>query len=350
MTTQKTVLHQISSRAWEHPADRAALNSLKKVPGLDKLLSMLFGATSERSLRLMYLASAVRVSDKQFVRVKLLFEQVCKTLDIEKIPEVYISQSEVLNAFAVGMDSPFIVLNSALVEQFDDEELTEVLGHELGHIMSGHMLYRTLFVLLQQISRSVIKLPIPDWIFSGVYYALQEWNRKSELSADRAGLLATQNPDVSLRVSMRLAGGDIKQMDVAAFLEQAEEYHKMDNVSDNVYKFLNIIGQSHPFSSARALEIVNWVRSGDYDAILQGSYAKRTDTEKNESVWKDVKEASEGYANDFKEATESTRNAANSTQFNDQFKQTAQNMSNKVDETSKKAKEFFDDFFKTKNS
>lgn len=349
MTTQKTILHQISSRAWEHPADRAALASLKKVPGLDKLLTMLFGATSERSLRLMYLASSVRVSDKQFVRVKLLFDEVCKTFDIEKIPEVYIFQSEVLNAFAVGMDNPFIVLNSALLEQFDDDELTEVLGHELGHIMSGHMLYRTLFVLLQQMSRSVIKLPIPDWIFSGVYYALQEWSRKSELSADRAGLLATQNPDVSLRVSMKLAGGDFKQMDVAAFLEQAEEYHKMDNVGDNVFKFLNIIGQSHPFSSTRALEIVNWVRSGDYDSTLQGNYPRRTDAEKNASVWEDVKEASEGYKNDFKEATESTRTSANTSQFNEQFKQTAQNVSEKVDETTKKAKDFFDDFFKKNN-
>ncbi|WP_338790863.1 M48 family metallopeptidase [Bernardetia sp. MNP-M8] len=349
MTTQKTILYQISSRAWEHPADRAALNSLKKVPGLDKLLSMLFGATSERSLRLMYLASAVRVSDKQFARVKVLFDEVCKTFDIEKKPEVYVSQSEVLNAFAVGMDSPFIVLNSALVERFDDEELTEVLGHELGHIMSGHMLYRTLFILLQQMSRSVIKLPIPDWIFSGVYYALQEWSRKSELSADRAGLLATQNPDASLRVSMKLAGGDFEQMDVAAFLEQAEEYHKMDNVGDNIFKFFNIIGQSHPFASTRALEIVNWVRSGDYDATLQGNYPRRTDAEKNASVWEDVKEASQGYASDFKEATQSTRNTAQSTQFNEQFRQTAQNVSEKMDETTKKAKDFFDDFFKPKN-
>jgi Zn-dependent protease with chaperone function len=350
MTTQKTVLHQISSRAWEHPADRAALNSLKKVPGLDKLLSMLFGATSERSLRLMYLASSVRVSDKQFLRVKLLFDGVCKTFDIEKIPEVYISQSTILNAFAVGMDNPFIVLNSGLVERLDDEELTEVLGHELGHIMSGHMLYRTLFVILQKISKSLVQLPVPNWIFSGVYYALQEWSRKSELSADRAGLLATQNPDVSLRVAMKLAGGNFEQMDVAAFLEQAEEYNKNNNTGDTVFKFLNIIGESHPFASTRALEIVNWVRSGDYDATLQGTYPRRTDAEINASVWEDVKEASEGYANDFKEATASTRNSAQPSQFNDQFKQTAQNVSDKVDETTKKAKEFFDDFFKPRNS
>lgn len=350
MTTQKTVLYQISSRAWEHPADRAALNTLKKVPGLDKLLSMLFGATSERSLRLMYLASAVRVSDKQFLRVKLLFDDVCKTFDIEKRPEVYVSQNTILNAFAVGMDNPFIVLNSGLVERLDDEELTEVLGHELGHIMSGHMLYRTLFVILQKISKSLVQLPVPNWVFSGVYYALQEWSRKSELSADRAGLLATQNPDVSLRVAMKLAGGNFEQMDVAAFLEQAEEYHKNNNVGDTVFKFLNIIGESHPFASTRALEIVNWVRSGDYDATLQGTYPRRTEAEKNASVWEDIKEASEGYSNDFKEATESTRKSANSSQFNDQFKQRAQNMSEKVDETTKKAKEFFDDFFKNKNS
>jgi len=255
-----------------------------------------------------------------------------------------------LNAFAVGMDNPFIVLNSGLVECLDDEELTEVLGHELGHIMSGHMLYRTLFIILQKISKSLVQFPVPNWIFSGVYYALQEWSRKSELSADRAGLLATQNPDISLRVAMKLAGGNFEQMDVAAFLEQAEEYNKNDNAGDTVFKFLNIIGQSHPFASTRALEIVNWVRSGDYDATLQGVYPRRTDAEKNASVWEDVKEASEGYANDFKEATQSTRNAANSSQFNEEFKKTAQNVSEKMDETSKKAKEFFDDFFKNKNS
>ncbi len=350
MTTQKIILHQISSRAWEHPADRAALTTLKKVPGLDKLLSMLFGATSERSLRLMYLASAVRVSDKQFLRVNLLFDKVCKTFDIQKRPEVYVSQSTILNAFAVGMDNPFIVLNSGLVERLDDEELTEVLGHELGHIMSGHMLYRTLFVILQKISKSLVQLPIPNWIFSGVYYALQEWSRKSELSADRAGLLATQNPDVSLRVAMKLAGGNFEQMDVAAFLEQAEEYNKNDNAGDTLFKFFNIIGESHPFASTRALEIVNWVRSGDYDATLQGSYPRRTDAEQNASVWEDVKEASKGYANDFEQATELTRNSAQSSQFNDEFKRTAQNVSEKMDETSKKAKEFFDDFFKKRNS
>jgi len=149
---------------------------------------------------------------------------------------------------------------------------------------------------------------------------------------------------------MKLAGGNFEQMDVAAFLEQAEEYNKNDNAGDTVFKFLNIIGQSHPFASTRALEIVNWVRSGDYDATLQGVYPRRTDAEKNASVWEDVKEASEGYANDFKEATQSTRNAANSSQFNEEFKKTAQNVSEKMDETSKKAKEFFDDFFKNKNS
>lgn len=346
MTTQKIVLHQISSRAWEHPADRAALNALKKVPGVDKLLSMIFGATSDRALRLMYLASAVRVSEKQFVRVKLLFDEVCKTFDVEKRPEIYVSQNTVLNAFALGMDNPFIVLNSGLVERLDDDELTEVLGHELGHIMSGHMLYRTLFIILQKISKSLVQLPVPNWIFSGVYYALQEWSRKSELSTDRAGLLATQNPDVSLRVAMKLAGGNFEQMDVAAFLEQAEEYNKNDSAGDTLFKFFNIIGESHPFASTRALEIVNWVRSGDYDSILQGNYSKRTEAEKNASVWEDVKEASEGYANDFKEATQTTRNSAQSSQF----KQTAQNVSDKMDETTKKAKEFFDNFFKNKDS
>ena len=139
-------------------------------------------------------------------------------------------------------------------------------------------------------------------------------------------------------------------MDVGAFLEQAEEYNKTDTTGDTIFKFLNTIGESHPFASTRALEIVNWVRSGDYDAILQGTYPKRTDAEKNASVWEDVKEASEGYANDFKEATASTRKSTQSEKMSEEFRKTAQNVSEKMDKTTKKAKDFFDDFFRSKNS
>ena len=52
----------ISSRAYEHPADRSALVAMRKLTGFDVLLRRLASLFSDRSLRLLFLASSVRAS------------------------------------------------------------------------------------------------------------------------------------------------------------------------------------------------------------------------------------------------------------------------------------------------
>src|SRR3546814_10977157 len=56
----------ISSRAWEHPADRAALVTLRTLRGFDTVLRTLSGLLQERQHRLMYLATSVRVDERPF--------------------------------------------------------------------------------------------------------------------------------------------------------------------------------------------------------------------------------------------------------------------------------------------
>ena len=92
------------------------MTTLKQVPGLDAVVKMLLGMTSEKSLRLLFLATSVRVSEKQFPRVHKLLEQACETLDVKDIPETYIQQTPFLNAGAVGVDKPFIT--SVFTNQF----------------------------------------------------------------------------------------------------------------------------------------------------------------------------------------------------------------------------------------
>ena len=46
------------------------------------------------------------------------------------------------------MSKPFIVVTSRAVEALDDDELRYILGHELGHLLSGHAVYRTMMVIL----------------------------------------------------------------------------------------------------------------------------------------------------------------------------------------------------------
>ncbi|HEX7993854.1 MAG TPA: M48 family metallopeptidase, partial [Streptosporangiaceae bacterium] len=131
-------LPDISSRAYEHPADRSALVALRKLTGFDVILRNLAGLFSDRSLRLMFLASSVRASEQQFPQLYQMLLDGAYVLDMPNVPELFISQNPLVNAMALGTDKPFIVITTGLVDLMDAEESRFVIGHELGHVLSGH--------------------------------------------------------------------------------------------------------------------------------------------------------------------------------------------------------------------
>ncbi|MFE7746794.1 M48 family metallopeptidase [Nocardia sp. NPDC057455] len=266
----------ISTRTWEHPADRTALVTLRSLAGFDVVLRTLSGLLQERQHRLLYLATAIRVDERQFRTLHHLREDCVRILDARTTPELFVLQSPQVNAFTIGMDQPFIVLTTGLLELMDTEELRFVVGHELGHALSGHAVYRTMLMHLLRVSASIGWMPVGGWALRGIVAALMEWSRKSELSGDRAGLLCGQDVDASVRVHMKTAGGAwVKEMNHGAFLAQADDYERSGDLRDGVLKLLNLELQSHPFSVLRAAELRRWIQSGDYDRVLAGDYPHR---------------------------------------------------------------------------
>lgn len=293
----KKTFPDISSKTWEHPADTAALAAVKKIPALDELLKRFISATTEKSLRLIALASSVRVTERQFPRLNRLLEEACMVLDVREPPELFVSQSPILNAGAVGVDHPFITLNSSIIEQFSDKEMLVIISHELGHILSGHVLYKTLLWMLLKLSSSVI--PVGKMVLSGLIAALKEWDRKSELSADRAALLASQEVSVSYNVLMKIAGGANEgEMSLEEFFVQADEYEKNGDMLDSMHKLLNVLGESHPFAVLRLKELKVWHDSGAYEKILSGEYRRRGG-EEEEDVRKTFERAAGSYREEF---------------------------------------------------
>jgi Zn-dependent protease with chaperone function len=296
----RKILTQIAPVSWEHPADRAALQSLRAVPGFDELLKKIYGFLGERGVRLLFQADAVRVGPTQFPRVNQLYTDVLTTMDWTERPELFVSQTPFANAGAYGMDKPFIVINSGALKLLDDDELRDVLGHELGHVMSGHALYHTLLVLLLNVSFSALPF-LAGIAILPIQLALMEWYRKSELSADRAGLIACQDPTASLRVNLKFAGGgDMTQMDLNAFLVQAKEFEESGGAIDRIFKILGVLMRSHPFNTVRAAELQRWVEGGDYDRILRGEYTRRGTEAEQRPLEKDIDDARDHYMKEAK--------------------------------------------------
>jgi len=263
----------IDPRTWEHPADRAALNALRKLPAFDEVLKKLFGFFGEKPVRLAFQANAVRASPTQFARVHRLYARAASALDAPEYP-VYVSQTPVANAGAYGMEKPFIIINSGMLLLMDDDELQFVLGHELGHIMSGHVLYTTMMVILLQLAER--GFPVVGLAARAILVALLEWYRKAELSSDRAGILAVQEPEVGMRAMLKLAGGGhTAETNLAEFIRQADEYRSTGDLADQVFKVLNLIGANHPFPVLRVAEMRDWFESGAYERILRGEYRRR---------------------------------------------------------------------------
>ncbi|MCG3041007.1 M48 family metallopeptidase [Streptomyces fenghuangensis] len=286
----------ISSRAYEHPADRSALVALRKLSGFDTVFKTLSGLLPERSLRLLFLSDSVRVDDAQFTHLYAMLRDACYILDLEKVPAMYVTQDPKPNAMCIGLDEPVIVVTTGLVELLDEEEMRAVIGHEVGHALSGHAVYRTILLFLTGLAVRVAWIPLGNVAIMALVTALREWFRKSELSADRAGLLVGQDLQASMRGLMKIAGGNhLHEMNVDAFLKQADEYESSGDLRDSVLKILNVLPRSHPFTTVRAAELRKWAASRDHQRIMEGHYDRRED-DKDTSVYESFRQSASHYS------------------------------------------------------
>lgn len=285
-----TRLPLIAPTAWEHPADRAALNSLRALPGLDEAVRRVFGILGERGIRQIFLANAVRVGPGQRPKLDSLYTEVLATLDWpggeEAIasragrPELYVTQTPFVNAAAVGFEHPFIVISSSMLELLDEDEQRFILAHELGHVISGHATYRTLAILLITFGRQGLPF-LANLALLPFHLALLEWYRKSELSADRAGLLGVQDQRAAMGTFLKLAGGAAAgdSIDLDDFMLQAAEYESDDGALDTIFRLINTAFRDHPFGTVRAAELQRWIATGAYERTLAGEYPQRGATD-----------------------------------------------------------------------
>ncbi len=276
----------ISSEAFRHPLDRQAEEALRSVPGFDLVARKFVEFLTERPQYVYQMGNSVQVGPRQYASIYQIFRECLRDLDIYPEPNLFVSQSPIVNAFALGQEFPFIVLNSGLLDLLSEAEIRTVIAHELGHLKCGHTTLIQMAIWTTQVISGLAErtFGLSTLVSTGLVMAFFEWLRKAELSADRAALLVMDDLNPILNSMMRIAGGSSRfshELSVTEFERQSDAYQGLDSDGLNqVYKFFlynNLsagVFLSHPFTVERIHFLKEWNISADYSQIRQGNYAR----------------------------------------------------------------------------
>lgn len=266
----KQRLINLQTIEYEHPFDREALKKLNDIPALPSIVNFLMNWTTIKWEIVSLCGSNFHVTKDACPELFSLTREVSETLDLDKMPNVYMQQGYYINAYTTGhKKDAFIVLTTGSVDKLESDELSFVVGHESGHYKSGHVLYHLMAAYLSQI---LVNIPGASTISLPLRAALDYWSRMSEFTADRAGLLACQDLNAALRAIMKMSGLPEKyysHSSVEGFMKQAREFSKKySSTADEVIKLISILDEDHPWTIVRASELIKWVEAGEYDKIL----------------------------------------------------------------------------------
>lgn len=256
---------------YEHPLDKKALDTLKSNVLLRKAMTELVHYGVERVQRIQYTGSCLKISDKNYPEMHQLLSDTCETLGLDKVPDFYMQWEYALNAMTTGEKQPLIIAYSGLFDLLTEKEIQYILGHEVGHILSHHVLYHMI------VEGSLSITGMASFLGGALELPLFYWYRMSELTGDRAGLLACQDFKTAISAMIKMAGlpkSQYDRIDIDAFLEQAREFRESyTGMVDETIKFLSIAQSTHPWLVLRAAELLEWVESGEYDRILNSKKA-----------------------------------------------------------------------------
>ena len=256
---------------FEHPGEKAAMDVLRKIPLLDIAMAKYLDMQVQLTAYAEASGNYFRITEKTNPRIYNLYKLALERLDMPKEYPLFSKLGYEYNASAVGADDPFIFIHSSTINDFSDAEILSLLGHELGHIKCGHVKY---YGLARNINSILARMGgVAPSIAAGLQYAIMDWDRKAEYSADRAGLIAAGDINGAVDICMDLLGrsGKIENVDfsVDEVLKQAEDFDIA--TSDVIGKLLYVsytMKATHPWSILRLKQIKEWYDSGEYTALI----------------------------------------------------------------------------------
>lgn len=201
------------------------------------IVQLIYVVTIQKQLQ----GNSIRITETQYAKLHNLISESCTKLGME-LPHCFVSFDPYINAYVLGFTKPYsLVLTSALIEAMNDDELRFVVCHELGHIRMGHSRLKSLVMPTNN------SIPVVTLIFNN-------WLRKTEYTADRAGIFATEDIKASISALKKIAVGSklAGEIDSKALIKQV-----CDACDENVEKMSEWL-LTHPYITNRIKCLVEY--------------------------------------------------------------------------------------------
>lgn len=274
---ERVILKGLKPESYEHVWDVNAKKILKTIPMFSSAVKKFNETFSDKVIIMEHKASYLEINSRQYSRIYDIFTDCCRILDVKQ-PPLFLVRSPQINAYTMGVANPLICITSECVEFLSEDELRFIFGHELGHIKSEHILYKSLASYLQMGGNEILigAFPIGGVVaVIALNSALYKWSRMSEYTADRAGLLCVQDLDTSISSLAKLAGfvnvAD-ETFNTEEFINQAERFNEQyqegpDSLMANVRIMLG--NYTHPYTVSRVYELIDWCKKGSCYKLIQ---------------------------------------------------------------------------------
>lgn len=274
-------LEGLESVLVQHPGERAILTKLNCMDAVASVLAKVIDFQVRQS-ELDLLGGGLHVTSKNMPDVYRIFRETCEVLNMPYVPELYLGELPIANAFAVGADKAYINITSQLFFRLDESEIRFMFGHELGHILCGHTKYNMLVRLMLHMGYSVpgIDVILRPVMNLTVRPLLMLWNRRSEFSADRAGLLACQDLEAVASFFLKICGLPLNfygKVNPLSIFDQAADFQKLMDKSllDTTLASMSVMNSTHPRAITRVAELKGWIDDGMYNELLDGTKQTR---------------------------------------------------------------------------
>ena len=264
------ILNGLSANDFIHPEDKSGLERLDAVPGMKSILAETVSNIREKFITVEIMGDGVNITQEAYPELYRRLTETSKILNIDNIPNLSTKWSYNISMTTEGVNNPRILALSGAIDILSDKELSFLLGHELGHLMAGHIPYHNLLTTLYTPLMSMVSNA--EMFMAVLRPMLLKWFRLSDFTADRAGLLACQDIDIAITALAKMSGIPRKyhkNINVEAFLKQGRRFEQNNrNFADNIIQNLSINTACAPWLIVRALELYNWYISDEYRNII----------------------------------------------------------------------------------